>query len=341
MKQFRQIAVAALCMALVLSVGCSKTEDDSPESRVFGSPPVIENIRPTVDPSQMAVCDFTDFFTAGGQQFCRDILPCVLNEDRTACETIGDGIIDDTPIYDDGGVRIVSTYTEVRLDVTVSDPDSIAGSQSDVLFVGASFLTGEEPNQEEETLVLFDDGSTNVFQFTQKTSKLADCTPVPGDLDSCLCSKASYDVTSNDATQDDSVFSRAFAFVSPEGLPANALGLFQDCIAKGNAVATALVAGLSETSRELLIEAVDRSGNLTESPERVLVDIGFSDIECRGDPCACCILLLPPDPSADAPVGCFGLPGLRFVPNNEFTSFGSICPDGLCQSEECLSGFRG
>ena len=102
---------------------------------------------------------------------------------------------------------------------------------------------------------------------------------MPGDLDSCLCSKAFYDVTSNDATQNDGVFSRDFAFASSDGLPGNAVGLFLDCIAKGNAVAAVAVADLSGSSREFRIEAVDRSGNLTESPERVPVDIDPSGID--------------------------------------------------------------
>src|SRR5207245_11252813 len=54
----RYIMAGALAMALLPAVGCSKTQDTAPQTKIFGQPPVIKSA--TLNVTQTTVlCDFT------------------------------------------------------------------------------------------------------------------------------------------------------------------------------------------------------------------------------------------------------------------------------------------
>jgi hypothetical protein len=264
-----------------------------------------------VDPNALASCDFTDMFLAA-RGFC-----------------------DDSPILA-GPVMVESTYTEVTFEVTVTDPDDPPPPDTDVLLVAASYITTDAAgNAQEDTLVLFDDGSQVPFPFGQKDLRLEDCFfDVVGKV--CTCSKAFYDVTSNDSTAGDDIFTRKFAFAPSGSIPAQMDGLFLDCIANANGQASQISADIAGVALEFRIEAVDNSGNLTEWPNRPGATIGSGALTCSGDPCACCLLLNTVNPADDqVDGGCRDLDGVMFDPAGG-SSFGRVCPSGFCKSTRCL-----
>ena len=176
------------------------------------------------------------------------------------------------------------------------------------MLVAASFIHPESGI--ETSLVLFDDGSFNMFPLVQKASVPEDC---PDDeFGSCPCSTKIYPITTGDAVANDAVFTRDLAFLDRGTVP---LGLLQDCIMQRyRDVPIDFVAG---TALEFYIEAVDRQGNVTTWPQRSTVSVGTGAFTCTGDECGCCLLT-----SADMAVDCKGKPGMP--------SFGF--PAGLCLS---------
>jgi len=279
--------ITVTCTAFLALLGCSKTQDTAPETRVFGQPPVIESVSATPDTIATASCDFTEMFLFN-EGFCDDFATLL------------------------GRVTVEARYTEVLLEVIVTDPDDPAppAPGTDILLVSASYVVdGGGGTPTENTIVLFDDGSQILFPFSQKSGDLQDCS-----ISSCSCTDATYDVTSNDATPADHTYTRAFAFApGGGGIPAGKENLYRDCIAKDRHQASQIAADFSDAQIEFRIEAVDRNGNLTEAPTRPPATIGSPALTCSGDPCACCVLLNdtnPRDPVADG--GCLGLSGLTF-----------------------------
>ncbi|HET6278355.1 MAG TPA: hypothetical protein VFG08_06200 [Candidatus Polarisedimenticolia bacterium] len=334
-----------ICAAFLALLGCSKTQDTAPETRVFGEPPVIQSVGSDPDPVTVASCDFTDIFLIN-RGFCSSF-PTLI-----------------------GPVTVEARYTEVILEARVTDPDDPAppATGTDILLVSASYvLDSGSGTPSENTIVLFDDGAQIAFPFTQKdVGTLQNC---PACTPNAICTEATYNVTSNDPTAADHDYTRGFAFApAGSGIPANKDGLYRDCIAKGNHQASQIVADSSAAQIEFRFEAVDKNGNLTESPTRPPATIGTAALTCTGDPCACCLLLNdtnPADPIANG--GCFGHPGLMFDPgtfcrqtgnqvpasllnmpcmtdadcNNvagscRQTALGRNCPNGYCQSSLCL-----
>jgi hypothetical protein len=285
---------AIICVGFLVLLGCSKTQDTAPETRVFGDPPVIVNPTATTDMNAIASCDFSDYFLAFR------------------------GMCDDSAILL-GSIIVESRYTEVTLEATVTDPDDPPppSIETDVLLVAASFVTDDgSGTAQEDTIVLFDDGAQILFPFGQKDARgNQDCF-----FDTvnkvCTCNQAFYDVTSNDLTANDKLFTRKFAFAPTANLPDGMEGLYLDCIAKGRGQAASAAADIAGQMRDFRFEAVDNNGNLTEASNRPSAMIGSSSLTCSGDPCACCLLLNSVNPGDDqVDGGCRDLDGLMFDPN--------------------------
>lgn len=302
-----------ICVGFLALLGCSKTQDTAPETRVFGDPPVISGVDADPNPTAVASCDFTDVF---------------LNKFE---------LCDDSAILS-GPVMIESRYTEVTVRATVTDPDDppAPSTETDVLLVSASYVTDSgSGTPSEDTIVMFDDGSQILFPFSQKDGALEDCSFDPIGK-TCTCDKAFHNVTSNDPTAGDNVYTRSYAFAPGGNIPQGKDGLYLDCIAEDRQQASQIAADLSNTPLDFRIEAVDRSGNLTESPIRPTANVGTGGLTCSGDPCACCLFLT--DNAPYRPVaqgGCFGLDGLEFDPNGG-TAYSLLCPGGYCKSDRCL-----
>jgi hypothetical protein len=295
---------AAVSVGFAALLGCSKTQDTSPETRVFGDPPVIQAVAAEPETRQ-ASCDVAKNFTSS-RQWCRD----------------GPNYI--------GGLNLVVTYTDARISASVSDPDSTP-DETEILLVAASYLTESGSSTLENSIVMFDDGGQVPFDFGQKSGSLGglgDTCGFDAGQQLCVCNQAVFEVNSNDEAAADGTYVRRFAFPSVDGIPGSFdAGLLPDCIAKSNQQASQPTATVGAT-REFRIEAVDRGGNLSESGIRPSITIGPTTISCQGDPCACC-LLTNPDPRA-LQGGCRDLDGLTFTAGGGGTA-AVTCPNGACK----------
>jgi hypothetical protein len=249
---------------------------------LFGFPPTIQSVFFESNLQQAVQCDFTSVV---------ELYLCSLGVYGAKA---------------DPGVFVGGTYTQARLRARVTDPDSTP-TQNNILLVTASYPDPKDNN--EISLVLFDDGSANTFLFPQKADSLGeDCTVDP--FGNCACSLARYPINSNDPTTGDAEYTRGLAFVDP------AASLFlQDCIMRQNHQVPISVA--PESSLHFRIEAVDRQGNLTSWPVLLTTTVAPTISACTGDECGCC-LLLSPNPTVDCQ-GKLGMPSTDF-------------PDGICLS---------
>jgi hypothetical protein len=253
------------------------------ERRIFGSPPTIEGVSFEANPQQAIRCDFANVVEG---YLCDLGLP---------------------GIKADPGVFIDGTFTHVRFEARVTDPDSTP-AQSNVLLTSASFINPD--TQMETTLVLFDDGSFNVFPRLQKGNLPEDCTDEGFGV--CTCNPKTYGVRSGDSLANDTVFTRDLAFLDRSFVPS---GLLQDCILQQyRDVPIDFVTG---STLEFRVEAVDRQGNLAAWPSRTSVTVGAGSYSCNGDECGCCLLT-----SGDPTTECKGKPGMISV---DF-------PSGICIS---------
>jgi len=253
------------------------------ERRIFGSPPTIESMSFEANPQQTARCDFARIIEG---------YVCSLGFPGATAEP---------------GVFIEGTFTHVRFEAKVTDPNSTP-THSDLLLAAASFTSPD--SQIETSYVLFDDGSANVFPFAQKSNLPEDCTD--DGFGVCTCNPKHYPVQSGDAVANDTVFSRDMAFVDRSSV---SLGLLEDCILQQyRDVPVDFVAG---TILGFKVEAVDREGNLAAWPSQPAVTIGTASFSCTGDECGCCLLT-----SSDPAVECRGKPGM---PSIDY-------PSGICLS---------
>lgn len=278
-----RVLLAVAAAGLMVSVGCSKSEDLPASRQLFGSPPQITSVVLT-DPAQQnstVTCDFTAIVLAS-------LCPLGAPPDIQASAPI----------------QIHGNYTEAVFQVKVSDPEGI----ENVLFVGASYVRpeGDEEGTKESTLVLFDDGSANEFpqgQVDQASGVGHECVPVEGDV--CpSCSLKIYEVTSNDPIAADGTFTRAAAFFPP-GSPA----ILFDCLMATKKQAP-IRSGESNVTLSFRIDAVDRDGNVDTwdtNPTVLVQPYNENEFGCSGDECGCCILLNPNGAYVDA---CRGKPGL-------------------------------
>lgn len=309
----RNIGAAGLACLAVAAVACSKTEDTAPERRIFGSPPSIEDVTVTSIPSSPAVCDWTPEM--------KHVMTCDFGFDPALLPN---------PFPT---ITVTSTYNEVMFNVKATDPESTP-SQTDILLVTASYITNSGGQPQEVSLVVLDDGSANQFDFQQKADFYGeDCVADP--MTCADCNVKTYELTSNDVTAGDGMYTRGFAFKSTSGggVPggARAEHLLEDCLVEKKKQAPAETSNLGGAPVAFKIEAIDRSGNIATWPVKPEVSISPSSLTCTGDDCACCILLSsnvlsPASPTHPNPVtGCLGLSGLEGQPGSDYSC-------GLCKA---------
>jgi hypothetical protein len=290
--QFRRFLAVGTAILVAAGLGCSKTQDTAPESRLFGAPPAITGVDVSLSTASVS-CDVTDVIRGF---FCGDFPDFVIT-------------------FQNPAIRVSGTYSRVLFKVQASDPDSTASS-NDILLTSASYVTTEGGEVDEVSLVLLDDGSSNLFDSTQKGTHGEAC-KIDQANGMCGCGLATYKLASNDGMAGDGTYSRTFAFVVPggQGYPAGFGGdILQNCIQNANREAPAAGGGFIGRPIEFKIEATDRSGNLTAWPVKPAINIATTTYDCTGDECACCLMR-----EAD-PFFCGGKPGSMGPPGSGFES---------------------
>jgi hypothetical protein len=318
-----------LSLAFLAVLSCSKTQDKAPERRIFGNPPTIQSVDPVFyEPDFPAQCNFTDIVTALFCQF--GVLDLEVQAGRGwTVVTDPDGsnrriVFSDVPSAA-AGVFIEGTYSRLTFKVKATDPESTP-QQSNILLVSSSYVQteGGSGSQNENTLVLFDDGSENEFGFAQNANIGEDCTiDIPNAT--CTCGGAIYKVKSGDLDKGDDQFTRKFAIINP-----TASGFFLDCILRSQNVVG--VSGPEGSKFDFKIEAVDKQGNLAAWPDTLTAVAGKGTFVCNGDSCGCC-LLHAFSQLADI-TECIGQPGM-LSPSYKDHGVPIGFPTGFC--DECIT----
>lgn len=297
----RTPTAAALLIAVGL-IGCSKTQDTAPQTRVFGDPPTIGSVTLTAQ-TRLLDCDVT---VALQGKFCE-----------------GGSLNRDSYAFSPGPtVSVRVGYTEFYFRVQATDAQSTPG-QNDILLVAASFQSpGDQGTIEETSLIVLDDGGSLKFPWKQ-TAPVEDCTFF-SDPPFCTCAAKFFDLTTGDTTADDNVFSRGFAFIAPGGgIPPNAFGAIETCVAKVAKESPYSSTFFINRDLDFKIEAIDRAGNDTIWPARPVGHIDPTSYSCTGDDCACCIL-----GSGDPLTDCVDKPGMIALTPDAGWPVGT----GLCDS---------
>lgn len=220
-------------------------------------------------------------------------------------------------------ITLTVGYASGRLEALVFDPDSTP-AESGIASVTAQYVvsTGGSPMVHSD--LLLDDGSsfaTPVMQYCFDI--LEDC---PSDSFCPSCSTASYPLRGGDQYSRDDRFSKTYSFVSnqvafdfpPQVRVASRGTMAWDCIMQATSIFPLAINQQIGEPISFDIEAVDRSGFVTWSPEHLSMPFRQTHFRCDGDDCACC-LLFSASPSAD----CVDRPGLIGVPGSGFEN-------GLC-----------
>ncbi|MEK7283229.1 MAG: hypothetical protein AAB249_05415, partial [Acidobacteriota bacterium] len=169
-------------------------------------------------------------------------------------------------------------------------------------------------------LVLFDDGSENVFDIAQKATVEEACV-----IGTCPCVEAIYKVMSGDLDKRDDQFTRIFALFNPAAPP-----FFQDCILRDVNVVGAT--GAAGSRFDFKIEAVDRQGNLAVWPATLTAVAGKDTFACNGDSCGCCMLHT--FSQLAQITDCIGQPGM-LSPSYKDGGVPIGVPTGFC--DECIT----
>jgi hypothetical protein len=290
---------------LIFGTSCSKTQDTAPETRLFGSPPVINNVTLSQSGSVgEAACQYGQIVEGW---FCGEGYALAATPD----------------------INIQVNYSELQFTVQATDPDTQAGGQNDILLVAASYQRTNQGQPVETSLVMLDDGSLQAepFQYSQQGDIFEACVADTNSLcgpNGLTCSAAKYTLTSNDAVTGDSTFSRGFALISnmmtltepdPDttSLGGRGTGAAVDCVAAVKKQFPAITDVPLGQPVSFKIEVVDRAGNLTAWPTRPQGNFQKTTIACTGDACGCCFLV------SDNPVAdCRGRPGLEGAPGSGF-----------------------
>jgi hypothetical protein len=312
----RRTAFVALIAAGLISGSCSKTQDTAPETRLFGNPPVIQNVTLTQGGSSgQALCDITQSVKGF---FCEK------------------GGITESDVNYPPAITLTVKYSGLQLAVQTTDPDTVAGQPNDILLVSASYQKTNQGQPVEVSLVLLDDGSTNTFTYRQQSVNGEQCEP-----GACFCGTATYKLTSNDNVANDNTWSRGFALVTGDTTLTHPLRtngdtlsvtnsqLAYDCIGSGPKEATGptVITGgnqqapaITDTGGQPVkfkIEVVDRAGNITGWPQQPIATFDKTTYSCEGDDCACCFIF-----SGNPTSECSGLDGM----------VGPTFPTGLCHT---------
>jgi hypothetical protein len=280
----RKPAAAFLVLALGI-LGCSKTQDTAPETRIFGDPPAIGGVTLNATTKQIT-CDIT---VAIQGAFCQ-------------AGNLARNLYRFSP---GPAITVDIGYTEFEFLVQVTDPQSTS-AQSDILLVSASFQTPAGQGQAEETsLLLLDDGGELEFPWRQTQTPLDNCSFNSSLSPPCICSPGNYPLTTNDATKADNTFTRGFGFIAPSAtIPVNGFGIVESCLARVQHQAPFSATAFIDKDVSFKIEATDRAGSITEWPERPVGHVDPTTWNCAGDLCACCVA------TTSDPTECSGLPGL-------------------------------
>ena len=318
MKTSTRFLTPFLSLAFLAVLSCSKTQDTAPERRIFGSPPTIQSVDPVFyEPESFAQCNFTDIVIA---LFCQsgflDTEPQTGNGWTVAANPDG---TDRHIVYSDvpsaaAGVFIEGTYSKLTFKVKATDPESTA-QQSNILLVSSSYVQsgGGSGSLNENSLVLFDDGSETEFAFQQKTNVFEDCNvDIVNGI--CECRPAVYNIKSGDLDKGDDQFTRKFAITKGSASP-----FLLDCIMRSENVVG--VIGEEGNRFDFKIEAVDRQGNLAAWPDTLTAVAGKGSFVCNGDSCGCCMLHTFSPGLADISE-CTDLPGMVSP---------STFPNGFCR----------
>lgn len=294
----RRTPAIVLAFGLMAFAGCSKTQDTAPENRIFGSPPVIQTVDVQTGSAPVA-CDITPLV----QVFLCDLglQPGQYNFSPSAT------------------VDIEIEYSQTVVHAHIADPEDTP-TASDILLATTSYqpppAKGQTP--EEISLLMFDDGQANKFPYQQQ---------VRGNLEigagTCGGTAGTYDLTADDQTAGDHIFTRGFGFVAPApGVGARALALLSDCVAKTNHQYPSIASTFINIPFTLKIEAVDHEGNLTAWPLQPAVTPSPSTFACTGanDLCACC-LMTSDDPGSE----CRGKPGTIVTDPTATFPLGGLC----------------
>jgi hypothetical protein len=295
----RQAQAIVLAFGLMAFAGCSKTQDTAPETRIFGSPPIIQSVDVHTG-STPATCDITAIV---------EVFLCDL--------PLHPGQYTFSP---SSTVDIDIAYSETVVKAHIVDPEDTP-TTTDILLATTSYQPPPAPTQtpNEISLVMFDDGQANKFPYQQQ---------VPGDLvtdqntGNCGGTAGKYDLTADDQTAGDHIYTRGFGFVAPgAGVGGRALTLLSDCVAKTNHQYPTIASDFIGKPFTLKIEAVDHEGNLTAWPLQPTVTPTPSTFSCTGatDQCGCCLV------SADDPFSCRGLPGIIVTDPAAPFPLGGLC----------------
>lgn len=267
----RRLLTAMAALALLPLAACSKTDDEPAVREIFGTAPLItQQPSITVDNEAHLNCDVADAYRFVAQQFGLD--PNLVAADLADLEVGMD-------------------YTEFEISVTVADEDDdpAVPGQDDILAVTATFVPPGQPEgdtMEEESLVLFDDGSANKFSYTQIGTTNLVCSESGGFL---VCERVSgFLLTSNDGQANDGKFTRRIAVFDLDLAANDTTLLLQDCLAlvKGQAV---LDVNADQTF-DFRLDVVDRAGNITTWPNPLPVTAQKTVFTCTNDECLCCLL---------------------------------------------------
>jgi len=304
----RQTVKLILALGLAAGSGCSKTQDTAPESRIFGSPPIIESV--TVTGGQDTInCDLTEMIQGW---ICSNIF-------LTPAQY---------QLSPSGRVFVDVTYNKIDVTARIVDPEDTP-TTSDILLATTSYenpiVQGQTP--EEISLVMFDDGGANTFLYEQKNDKGEDCVI---DATQCGCNHAQYNLTTDDVTKNDHIFTRGFAFITPgPGLDSSALSLASDCVARLNKRYPDPSSKFKEAGYPpipLKIEAVDHEGNLAAWPTQPTADSAPSVLvpDPMNDQCAFCLIT-----SSDPISECRGKPGMIVIDDTSGYPTGPFCVNSL------------
>jgi hypothetical protein len=293
----------ALACGLAAGLGCSKTQDTAPESRLFGSPPVISTVS-VVSRQGFAHCDFT----AMAQTWIFE------NFGMTA---------DQYQFVPGPNFVVDAGYAETVVNAHVQDPEDTP-TTSDILLVTVSFQIPTLPTPDEISLLMFDDGQSNQFLYKQMYDREGeDCTvDVVNGIYTCGLALNKYYLTTNDPVAGDHVFTRAFAYTTPgaDVYSGSGLLLLDDCVASQNHQYPAAGTLVANKTLPLKIEAVDHEGNLTTWPNSPTTTIGPSSLHSATDECILCILT-----SGNPTVDCKGKTGMNVTSNSASFPPGQIC----------------